>query len=169
MPCSIPIDEYNPQWPEYYRREEVQIRQALGDRALQIEHAGSTAVPGLPAKPVIDIVLAVADSADEGSFVKPLELAGYWLCIREPHWHEHRMFRKTTDPAVNLHVFSEGCVEMKRMLRFRDWLRTNAGDRDLYLHTKRDLAGRQWDSVDQYAEAKGPVVREIMRRAATEP
>ena len=111
----IEIREYDPLWPALFEREEARIRAALGDRVLVLEHAGSTSVPGLPAKPLIDIVLEVPDSSDEASYVPDLEAAGYPLRIREPEWFEHRMF-KGPDTNVNLHTFSEGCVESELML-----------------------------------------------------
>lgn len=125
---------------------------------------GSTSVPGLAAKPIIDIVLIVADSASEGAYVQSLESAGYVLRIREPEWFEHRMFK---DPSkeVNLHVFSAGCPEIDRMLRFRDWLRTNTADRELYARVKRTLAEREWKDVQEYADSKSDVVKEILSRA----
>jgi GrpB-like predicted nucleotidyltransferase (UPF0157 family) len=136
----------------------------LDRRVLQIEHAGSTAVPGLVAKPVIDLILAVANSADEPAYVPDLEATGYPLRIREPHWYEHRMF-KGPDTDVNLHVFSQGCPEIDRMLLFRDWLRSNAADRDLYARTKLDLAQREWGRGQDYADAKTAVVQEILARS----
>lgn len=102
----------------------------LGDRVVRIEHAGSTSVPGLPAKPTIDIVLEVPDSADEEAYVPDLERGGYRLSIREPEWFEHRLL-KGPDPSVNLHVFSAGCEEVGAMLRFRDHLRADEADREL--------------------------------------
>lgn len=147
-----------------FAREAERIRAALGERALQIEHAGSTAVPGLAAKPVIDIVLAVADSRDESGYAPALEAAGYRLIIREPEWYEHRMF-KGSQPETNLHVFSSGCPEIDRMLIFRDWLRANAADRDLYARTKRELSQRRWERVQDYADAKTAIVAQIMARA----
>jgi GrpB-like predicted nucleotidyltransferase (UPF0157 family) len=160
----IEIVDYDPQWPELFRREADRIRAALGSRVLALEHTGSTSVPGLAAKPIVDITLAVADSADEAAYVPALEGAGYVLRIREPGWHEHRMFKgPATD--INLHVFSFGCPEIGRILLFRDWLRTHAADRDLYARTKLSLAGRKWDSVDDYANAKTAVIEEILNRA----
>jgi Uncharacterized conserved protein len=103
-------------------------------------------VPGLAAKPVIDIVLAVPDSADEVAYVPPMEAAGYVLRIREPDWHEHRLFRGP-DTNVNLHVFSEGCPEIERMLVFRDRLRSDSAERAQYERAKRDLAAREWKFV----------------------
>ena len=121
-------------------------------------------MPGLAAKPIIDIVLVVADSADEGAYARSLEAAGYVLRIREPDWFEHRMF-KGPDTDINLHVFSFGCPEIERTLRFRDWLRANAGDRALYERTKRALATREWEHVQNYADAKTAIIDEILARA----
>lgn len=131
---------------------------------LRIEHAGSTSVPGLPAKPIIDIVLAVADSATESQYVPALTRAGYQLRIREPAWHEHRML-KSPEPEVNLHVFSASCPEIDRMLAFRDWLRVNAADRDLYARCKRELAQQNWKYTQNYADAKAAVIEQILSRA----
>ena len=133
-----------------------------------LEHVGSTSVPGLPAKPIVDIVLEVPDSADEQAYVPDLGKAGYVLGIREPDWFEHRLLRGPRD-AVNLHVFSAGCPETDRMLRFRDHLRTSTADRELYARTKRELAGRNWKYMQQYADAKTEVVGEIMARATAAP
>ena len=160
----IHIVDYDPEWPRLFEREAGRIRAALGDRALLLEHAGSTSVPGLAAKPRIDIVLAIANSADEPSYVPALEAAGYVLRIREPDWYEHRVF-KGPDTDVNLHVFSQGCPEIDRMLLFRDWLRSNAPDRQLYERTKRELARKNWKYTQNYADAKTAVVEEILARA----
>jgi len=160
----IVIVDYDPHWPELYVREAERIRQVLGRRALQIEHTGSTSVPGLVAKPIIDILLAVNDSADEGAYAPAMEAAGYRLRIREPDWYEHRMF-KGPDTDINLHVFSRGCPEIERMLIFRDWLRSNGNDRDLYARTKLALAQNDWKYVQNYADAKTSVIEEIIARA----
>ena len=167
QPLAGPIEivDYDPSWPELFSREAERIRSVLGEKAIQIEHAGSTSVPGLAAKPVIDIVLAVADSAAEDAYVPPMEAAGYVLRIREPEWFEHRVF-KGPDTTVNLHVFSEGCPEIDRMLLFRDWLRANPADRELYERTKRELGQETWKYVQNYADAKSAVVEEIIARAS---
>jgi GrpB-like predicted nucleotidyltransferase (UPF0157 family) len=170
-PLSEPIvlAEYDPAWPELFRREADRIRAALGERAQRIEHVGSTAVPGLAAKPIIDIVLVVADSAVEDAYAPPLEAAGYVLRIREPDWYEHRVF-KGPDTNVNLHVFSHGCPEIEQMLLFRDWLRRNDSDRELYERAKRELVRKEWKYVQNYADAKTDVVEELITRArASEP
>jgi len=162
---QIQIMDYDPLWPEVFRREADRIRMLLGCRALQIEHTGSTSVLGLAAKPIIDILLVVTDSSEEPAYVPILERAGYALRLREPNWHEHRMFK---GPAadINLHVFSSGCPEINRILNFRDWLSSNATDRDLYERTKRDLAEKEWADVQDYADAKTAVIEEILARAA---
>jgi GrpB-like predicted nucleotidyltransferase (UPF0157 family) len=161
---SVLIVDYDPVWPQLFAREEARIRAALGERAVLLEHAGSTSVPGLAAKPCIDIVLVVPDSADEPGYVPVLEAAGYVLAIREPQWYEHRVF-KGPDTNINLHVFSPGCEEVGRMLRFRDWLRGNTADRQLYERTKRELAQREWKYMQNYADAKTAVVEQIVARA----
>ena len=163
----VEIHEYDADWPRLYEREEARVRAALGDRVVRIAHAGSTSVPGLPAKPVIDIVLEVPDATEEPAYVPHLEAAGYVLQIREPEWFEHRMF-KGPDTNVNMHAFSASCPEVDRMLLFRDHLRANEADRELYAAAKRELAARNWKYVQQYADAKSEVVQEILARAQTE-
>jgi GrpB-like predicted nucleotidyltransferase (UPF0157 family) len=160
---QIHLAPYDPEWPRLFGREAARIQSILGVRATVLEHAGSTSVPGLSAKPRIDIILGVADSADEGSYVPPLEAAGYVLRIREPDWHEHRVF-KGPDTDVNLHVFTVGCAEITRMLAFRDHLRADEADRSLYERTKQDLAKRTWKYTQHYADAKSEVVEDILRR-----
>jgi len=160
----ILIVDYDPQWPGLFGREADRIRAVLGRRALRIEHTGSTSVPGLVAKPILDVLLVVADSGDEDMYAPALEAAGYLLRIRETNWYEHRMF-KGADTDINLHVFSSGCPEIDRMLIFRDWLRDNAADRDLYARTKLALAQQEWKDVQNYADAKTVVIEEIITRA----
>jgi GrpB-like predicted nucleotidyltransferase (UPF0157 family) len=168
LSSKILIVNYDPRWSELFQREAARIQSALAERALQIEHVGSTSVPNLPAKPIIDILLVVTNSADEGSYLPMLEGVGYVLCIREPNWHEHRMF-KGPDTDVNLHVFSAGCPEIERVLVFRDWLRGNAADRALYARTKLALAQKEWKDVQNYADAKTSVIEEIIGRAQLNP
>jgi len=116
------------------------------------------------AKNQIDVVLGVPDSTDEAAYVPALEEAGFEFAIREPEWFEHRLFRGR-DPKVNLHVYSADCEEIPRMLAFRDWLRTHRDDRELYEREKRRLAEQHWDTVQDYADAKTEVIREIVGRA----
>jgi GrpB-like predicted nucleotidyltransferase (UPF0157 family) len=164
----IVIADYDPNWPLLFERERDRIRAALGDRALMIEHVGSTSVPGLAAKPRIDVLLVVPNSADESPYLPDMEAAGYVLRIREPDWYEHRVFIRN-DLEMNVHVFSPGCIEIGRMLGFRDWLRTNSADRQYYERSKRDLAAQPWEFVQNYADAKTAVVEEIIARAQSKP
>jgi GrpB-like predicted nucleotidyltransferase (UPF0157 family) len=159
----VRLAEPDPAWADWYVPERDRILVGLGERAVQVEHVGSTSVPGLAAKPVIDIVLVVADSADEPSYVPDLEAAGYRLKHREPFWYEHRFL--VDEPAVQIHVFSVGCVEVGRMLLFRDRLRSHPEDRELYQRTKRELAAARWSYVQDYANAKSSVVEHIIATA----
>ena len=137
----IELAAYDPAWPDVFECEEARIAAALGGGALRIEHVGSTAVPGIAAKPIIDILLVVADSANEATYAPGLMDAGYVLQVREPEWHEHRMF-EGHEPSVHVHVFSERTPEIQRMLTFRDRLRNDAADREFYQRHKWELAGR---------------------------
>lgn len=162
---AVVIVDYDPAWPERFDQEAHRIRSALGEAALGIEHIGSTSVPGLAAKPIVDILVVVEDSSDEPSYVPALETAGYNLRVREPDFYEHRMLR-TPDKDVHVHVFPPDSPEIERYLLLRDHLRHNAEERELYARTKRDLARRDWASMQHYAEAKTDVVEGIIARAA---
>lgn len=164
LSSAIRIVDYDPEWAHTFQKEAGRIRAALGQRALRIEHLGSTSVPGLPAKPIIDTVLIVAESGKETEYAAVLEQAGYQLHIREPGWYEHRMF-KGPGNNVNLHVFSAGCPEVDEMVIFRNWLRTSECDRQLYARSKRMLAEQDWKYTQNYADAKTAVIHEILLRA----
>jgi GrpB-like predicted nucleotidyltransferase (UPF0157 family) len=161
---EIRIVDYQPAWAARFEAEAAHIRSALGNRGLQVEHIGSTSVPGLAAKPIVDVCVVVTDSSDEESYVPALEAAGYELRAREPDWHEHRMLR-TPARDVHVHVFSKGSTEVDRQLAFRDHLRKDARDRALYEETKRQLASQDWPTMQHYADAKSDVVEAILARA----
>ena len=161
---KVTLVDYDPTWPAQYDAVAARIRDAIGDTAVILEHAGSTSVPGLAAKDQIDVVLGVPDSTDEAAYVPALEAAGFEFAIREPEWYEHRLFRGR-DPKVNLHAFSADCEEIPKMLAFRDWLRTRPEDRALYEREKRRLAEQTWVTMQDYADAKTDIVREIVGRA----
>lgn len=160
----VAVVEYDPAWPARYACEAARIHAALRGSELLLEHIGSTAVPGLVAKPVVDILLVVDDPAEEASYLPALEAAGYELRIREPAWHEHRMLR-TPARDVHVHVFGRSSPEIERYLLLRDRLRDDPTERELYGTTKRRLAARDWRTVDHYARAKGEVVEAIISRA----
>jgi GrpB-like predicted nucleotidyltransferase (UPF0157 family) len=167
--AQIYLAPYDPTWPAQYEGKAAKIRAALGEAALVLEHVGSTSIPGMPAKPIIDILLAVADSGDEASYVPALTAQGYSLHLREPAWEQHRVM-KGEWPFVNLHVFTVGSREIGRMVGFRDRCRTHPEELQLYLETKQALAGQVWRHVQHYANAKGEVVEQIIARAlAAEP
>lgn len=162
--ATIMLARHDPKWSMQYVAEERKIQAALGVAALVVEHVGSTSIPGIPAKPTIDILLAVRDSTDERAYVPALEAQGYRLHIREPDWHQHRLL-KGDRPFVNLHVFTVGSNEIARMVAFRDRCRSHPEERALYERTKLELASRVWRHVQHYANAKGEVIEEIIARA----
>jgi GrpB-like predicted nucleotidyltransferase (UPF0157 family) len=166
--AAIHLAEYDPTWPLIYAAEAAKIRAALSEGVIVLEHIGSTSIPGLCAKPLIDILLAVADSADEATYVPALTAQGYRLHLREPDWEQHRVM-KGDFPPVNLHVFTAGSAEITRMLAFRDRCRADPDERRLYEEAKRELAARTWRHVQHYANAKGDVVEAIIARALAAP
>jgi GrpB-like predicted nucleotidyltransferase (UPF0157 family) len=163
-PIVVVVVPYDDRWPARFDELDGRLRSALGERVLTLSHVGSTSVPGLAAKPVIDADLTVADSADEAAYLPDLEAAGFVLRVREPEWEEHRMFT-TPERDVNLHVFSPGAREPRRHLLFRDWLRTDAEDRELYGATKVEVASRGYTRAMEYNNHKGAVVYDIYERA----
>lgn len=166
-PRPIEILEYDPAWPLLAAEVIDRLRAALGMRALRIDHVGSTSVPRLPAKPVIDIDVTLADTADEPGWLPLLENAGFTLTIREPWWCGHRLV-KADAPDANVHLFGPESPEQWRHTIFRDWLRSDAADRELYARTKREAAGAATaagELVMDYNQRKQQVIREIYGRA----
>ena len=164
---GIEVVEPDPAWPAMYDMLARRIAAALGEKALAIEHVGSTSVPGLPAKPVIDVDLTVADSADEPSWLPQLEAVGFELRIREPWWHEHRCL-VCEAPRANLHVFSPDCPEPIRHRIFREWLCEHPEDLALYRDAKLGAASTSnaaGEHVMEYNARKEPVIRAIYDRA----
>lgn len=156
---SIRIVAYDPAWVGRFSLERQRLSAALGASARSIEHIGSTAVPGLAAKPIVDVLVVVRDPEDS-ALVGPLERAGYVLRVREPG---HRMFR-TPERDVHVHLWADG-PEAERHLRFRDRLRASLEDRVAYGRLKRELADRDWDDMNHYADAKSSLIAEILERA----
>lgn len=161
---KIEIVEYEPLWPEKFQTHARTIAETLGGAALHIEHVGSTSVPGLAAKSIIDILVVVQDSANEDSYLPQLLVAGYELRVREPDWHEHRMLR-TPARDVHIRIYSTGCPEIDRCITFRNRLRESAGERLLYEQTKRRLATQEWADMNDYAKAKTDVIESIIAAA----
>ncbi|HJQ05187.1 MAG TPA: GrpB family protein [Nocardioides sp.] len=160
-PRPVVIVAYDDAWPAAYATHERRIRTALGPVAGMVEHIGSTSVPGLAAKPIIDVLVTVPDITDESAYLAPLLAAGYELRVREPG---HRMVR-TPQRDVHVHVLEDGDPEAGEYLLLRDRLRTDDADRALYEATKRRLAQQDWLDMNAYADAKTAVVEEIKQRA----
>jgi GrpB-like predicted nucleotidyltransferase (UPF0157 family) len=158
---AIVIEDYDPAWAARFEQVQASLREALGPRARRIEHFGSTAVPGLAAKGIIDVMVGVDDADDEPGYGPALEAHGYAIRVRQPG---HRMYR-TPDLDVHVHVFTDDSEAARIRLLFRDWLRHDADDRRLYEETKRELARREWEATNDYSDAKGAVVAEILARA----
>jgi len=157
----IVIVEHDPAWARRFEQLRPPLLAALADVAARVDHIGSTAVPGLAAKPIVDVQVAVADPDREELFLPALEQLGYVLRVREPG---HRMLR-TPQLDVHVHVWRAGGEDERRHLLFRDWLRRSADDRARYEALKRRLAAREWEDMNAYADAKAPVIGEISARA----
>lgn len=163
----IVIVDPDPSWPQAFESLKARIVGALGEKALIVSHVGSTSIPFLPAKPVIDIDLIVPDAADEASYVPALQSAGFLFLTREPHWYEHRLFTMT-EPHCNLHVFAKGSAEPLRHLVFKEWLLANEDERLFYVTAKREAAAaslRAGTDMMDYNARKQDAIRQILRRA----
>lgn len=158
---ELVLADYDPQWPEAYAEQERRIRGALGPAAVQVEHIGSTSVPGLAAKPVIDVLVTVEDITAEEDYLDQLLNVGYALRVREPG---HRLVR-TPARDVHVHVMEVADEDADEYLLFRDRLRVDPEDRDLYEATKRALIEQDWADMNAYAEAKTEVIAGIKERA----
>ncbi|MGC4864119.1 GrpB family protein [Micromonospora sp. DT53] len=160
---SVVIEEYDPVWAQRFVAVRSSLTEALGDLVISVEHVGSTAVPGLAAKPVLNVDLVIEDTAEEATYLPALERLGYRLVLREPWWHGHRMLLSPTED-VNVHVWPQGAPEPVRHRLFRDWLRAHPHDRELYAATKRRLARDTAHRPGDYSLAKNDVIDEIYAR-----
>ncbi|MFZ1382104.1 MAG: GrpB family protein [Scrofimicrobium sp.] len=174
--AKIELSEYDARWPLQAESIRLRLLEALGMRAIRIEHIGSTSVEGLVAKPVIDIDVTVADPAKEDAWLPLLEQQGFILTVREPWWHEHRMLRggqraddciAPTDggPAANIHIFGPDSPELIKHIVFRNWLRISPDDRERYATAKRVAASVPDPLTTEYNARKQEVIREIFQRA----
>jgi GrpB-like predicted nucleotidyltransferase (UPF0157 family) len=159
-PARIVVVDPDPHWADRFGALAARVRRALGEAA-RVEHIGSTSIPGLAAKPIIDMLLIVEDAADEDAFVPALVAEGFVLRVREAG---HRMLR-TPERDVHLHVYGEGAQEIQDYRDLRDWLRHDLTDREMYAAKKRELAEREWQDMNYYAQAKDEVVALILAHA----
>jgi GrpB-like predicted nucleotidyltransferase (UPF0157 family) len=160
---SVLIEDYDPAWADHFATASSGLEDRLGDLVVSVDHVGSTSVPGLAAKPIVDVDLRLADTEDERLYLPQLEALGYRLVLREPWWHGHRML-VSAEEGVNLHVWPKSAPEPVRHRLFRDWLRTHADDRQLYEQTKRRLAQQTAHAPREYSLAKNTVIDEIYER-----
>ena len=160
---STPVEVVapDPAWPQWYAAARDRVADALGERVLAIEHVGSTSVPGLAAKPIVDIVVAVPDITAEEDYLAPLLAAGYALRVREPG---HRLVR-TPERDIHVHLYGRGDAAIDEYLLLRDHLRRDAADRALYESTKRSLMERSWADMNAYSDAKTEVIEAVKARA----
>jgi len=167
-PVTVVIADADPAWPAQYDAYATALQSLLGERLLIVEHIGSTSVPGLAAKPVIDIIVGIEDPDDEPAYLPDLVSAGWALRVREPG---HRCLR--AEPAVqrfdgestlpaNLHCYRPSSPEISRYLHLRDRLRADPVARARYANLKRSLATRRWADMNPYADAKGPLIRKLL-------
>lgn len=160
-PVTVVVAEHDPAWAGRFATVATTVCAALGEIALAIEHIGSTSVPGLAAKPVLDVLLVVPDVEQDAAYAPALAGAGLDLRVREAG---HRMFR-TPARDVHVHVYQSGDEAIAAHLDLRDWLRVDAADRALYADVKRDLARRPWADMNHYADAESDVIAQILARA----
>lgn len=170
---TLRVVEPDPAWAQQYAALAADVLGALGDKAVAIQHVGSTAVPGLPAKPIIDVDLTVPDPDDEAAYVPSLEGLGYVHWLTEPSWHRHRLLKQLHEPRVHLHVFGPDCPEVIRHRMFRDWLIAHPEDRERYATAKRRAASEMAATGEdngalgygmRYNRVKEPVVHAIYER-----
>lgn len=168
------IHPYQTSWPETFTQVAARIKSALGPLALKLEHVGSTSVPELAAKPIIDVLLEVSDPSDEGAYVPALEQLGFILHFRQPKWHGHRFLALALDEhgvEINVHVHRAGCQIADQFLVFRDFLRDNAWARDEYAAAKRRAAETSNEEKGgrlRYQREKAEVLNRLKARALAE-
>lgn len=176
----LDIVDPDPTWPSTYAIFASRIVAALGppsslddgagsgkNHLVSVSHIGSTSVPGLPAKAIIDIDVVVPDINDESAYVSALEAQGFQFMLRET-WYSHRFFTATEPMVANIHVFGPACPEAERHRIFREWLLESAEDRDLYAKTKKECSEatqQSGETTQEYTERKAWVVKEILQRA----
>ncbi|KAE8441096.1 hypothetical protein EG329_005891 [Mollisiaceae sp. DMI_Dod_QoI] len=176
---SLDIIDPDPTWPSTYAILASRIVAALSPpsspngaepgtgQLVSVSHVGSTSVPGLPAKAIIDIDVVVADINDESAYVSALESQGFQFMLREK-WYNHRFFTATEPMVANVHVWGPACAEAERHRIFKEWLIENVEDRELYAKTKKECSEASMlrgESIQEYTDRKGGVIKDILHRA----
>jgi len=165
---KIELSAYNPEWTSMYNQTKELFLNSFGDKIDAIEHIGSTSVPGLGAKPIIDILLGVRKLHEAESFIPKMHELGFeYISKYEDVMPERRYFVKREHGKSTHHVHS---VEVdspfwKRHLLFRDYLRMNDDVRDAYFKLKKELSDKEWSDSNDYADAKTEFIRNIEKEA----
>lgn len=161
----VTIEQYNPQWPASFALIKASLQETLHRvPILEIEHVGSTSVPGLAAKPILDIDIVVTGISVPLA-IAALEKGGY---IYYGTWgipDRHALRMPAQDPAVNLYVCVEKCLAIRNHIAVRDLLRKDEELRDEYSAVKLQLAQREWENMMAYSEAKNSILGKILARA----
>jgi GrpB-like predicted nucleotidyltransferase (UPF0157 family) len=163
------VKEYDPQWPELYKKEAEDIKNLLGDKITRIEHIGSTSIPGLASKPIIDIAIEVPTSEDAEAIIESLQTLGY-PDAQEGHNKdvstERHLLRKGTPTQFHLSIcYKDKGSFLERQILFRDYLREHDEDRDAYTALKRDLIQKDPTGKGEYIENKTDFVMRILKKA----
>ena len=161
---QVEVVPYDPAWPQLFEEEAARIKQALGENCCEIHHIGSTSVPGLKAKPLIDILPVVYDLQKVDQATPLMEAMGYEdkrdFGIAFRHFFCKRQERRTH----NVHIFEIGSPEIEKHLIFRDWMRTHEGDRREYAQIKQQLADQFPDDSMAYSLGKNKFIKDILQK-----
>ncbi len=165
MTLKVEIAPHDLEWPDLFARLAAPLRQALGAVALRIDHIGSTAVPDLDAKSIVDIQISVEDLEPLDAFRLPLERLAYIYRADNPDLTKRYFREAPSTRRTHIHVRRSGSWAEQLALLFRDYLRTHTPEAEAYAELKRGLAVRHRDDRQAYTDAKGPFIWEVMARA----
>lgn len=161
---KVILEKYDPAWPALFEKEKKLILEACGGRIHSVEHIGSTSVPGLGAKPIIDILLGVTKLQDIIDSIPALEELGYKYKSDFEHTMPYRRYFSKPD-AYHIHSVEITSEFWKRHMNFRNYLRTHDDVRDDYFRLKASLAEKEWDDRNDYAFAKTEFIQGIEKKA----
>jgi GrpB-like predicted nucleotidyltransferase (UPF0157 family) len=167
---TVQVLPYDDAWPGAFEREAARIHEAIGGGAAHVEHIGSTAVPGLAAKPIIDLMLAVQDFDAARPLVHRIEELGYWYCGENGIPRRHYFIKEDDFGNVthHLHALEDSSLEARKHRLFRDHLRAHPADRDAYGQLKLSLAAAHGQDRAAYQDGKTALIERILRRAGWE-
>ncbi len=163
----IVVQPYDPRWPQCYEAERARVADALGELALEIHHVGSTAVVGLAAKPIIDLMVAVRSLEEVEDVRARLEPLGHQF-RDHPEAMDRRFFRKGQPRAYHLHLVEQGSETLRQHLIFRDVLRADPALCAAYAQLKTELADRYAEDRPAYTAGKESFIQEVLQRQKEE-